>query len=403
MGSSLRRQLREVLPDSVKGLPRAVALEIADDARWDDGWRYNPEVGRRSKATLSDLVRWTAAKNERVIRDALRNLALAGWEFRVPFGKGADGRLLYAVPGRAAEFRVPDFEAPVIEAEETVVTVSSSPGETVVTAEQTVTTARKTVTTASEAVTAVSEAVVTGPPSHVSQSPKDPPSSPAEPADTEPAAEPDATDGGGGGVSDLRSIAEHITASLDYMDQVPDKQQLQALTAALVAVLEKGWTMEVLAPYLRLGTYRPGNPVAFYLAKLTKNLPDTVPAPPSPARGGVRGPMPTAEDYAGVTVDSALFGGDLAASARTWGGTDDRVAGWGAVARDLARREHQPYQNPPDDSIYDEPWTVPPPRPQWCGEPECEPIGRMREHVDANGLKRDEPCPRCHPDRARAA
>lgn len=229
-------------------------------------------------------------------------------------------------------------------------------------------------------------------------------SSPAEPAEPEPAVEPDVTDGGGGGVSDLRSIAEHITASLNYQDQVPDKQQLQALTAALVAVLEKGWTMEVLAPYLRLGTYRPGNPVAFYLAKLTKNLPDTVPALPSAARGGIRGPMPTAEDYAGVTVDSALFGGGLAASARTWGGTDDRVAGWGAVARDLARREHQPYSNPQDDSVYDEPWTIPaPPKPPWCGDPECSETDRMRDGQDENGLPHVYRCPECHPDRARAA
>jgi hypothetical protein len=323
VGSSLRRQLREALPESVKGLPRAVALEIADDARWDDGWRYNPETGRRSKATLSDLVRWTAAKNERVVRDALRNLALAGWEFRVPFGKGADGRLLYAVPGRAAEFRVPDFEAPLIETEETVVTVSSSSPETVATAEEAVTTARETVTTAYEAVTTVSEAVVTGPPSHVSKSHQDPPSSPAEVCRVGAAVEPDVTDGGGGGGSDLRSIAEHITASLDYQGQVPDKQQQAKVTTALLAALEKGWSMRGLARYLLLDGYRPDNPVAFYLSKLSpKKLPDMEPAESSaaPFRGGVRGPMPTAAEYEALTVDTALFGDRPAAPARNVGG-----------------------------------------------------------------------------------
>jgi hypothetical protein len=418
----LRRQLREALPESVKGLPRAVALEIADDARWDDGWRYNPEAGRRSKATLSDLVRWTAAKNERVVRDALRNLALAGWEFRVPFGKGADGRLLYAVPGRAAEFRVPDFEAPLIETEETVVTVSSSSPETVATAEEAVTTARETVTTAYEAVTTVSEAVVTGPPSHVSKSHQDPPSSPAEVSDDEPAVEPDVTDGGGGGGSDLRSIAEHITASLDYCDQVPDKQQQAKVTTALLAALEKGWSMRGLARYLLLDGYRPDNPVAFYLSKLSpKKLPDMEPAESSaaPFRGGVRGPMPTAAEYEALTVDTALFGDRPAAPAETWAeasanarrrmagvgarsGTDATVAGWDAVKRELAG--HKPYSNPEDDSVYDEPWTVPAPsRPPWCGDPGCNETDRMRDGVGGDGLPHVYRCPLCHPDRARAA
>ncbi|WUH94508.1 hypothetical protein OG900_33130 [Streptomyces sp. NBC_00433] len=391
MGSSLRRDLREVLPPSIKGLPRAVALEIADDARWDDGWRYNPETGRRSKATLTDLVRWTAAKNERVVRDALRNLALAGWEFRVPFGKGADGRLLYAVPGRAAEFRVPDFEAPLIETEETVVTVSSSSPETVATAEEAVTAARETVTTAYEAVTTVSEAVVTGPPSHVSKSHQDPTSSLSEPC--EPAVDPDVTEGGGGGGSDLRSIAEHITASLEYLDQVPDKQQRQQLTAAFVAVLEKGWTMQGLAYYLHLGNYRPDNPVAFYLSKLTKKLPDTVPASPPPAAGGIRGAVASAEDYANLTLEDVLGGGRRDAAD---GGMWERAMGRAhqRMGSDTLTREHTPYSN----DIWSRPATpeetagIP-----WCGEVECEPIGRLREHIDHNGIKTDHPCEKCHP------
>ncbi|MET7775371.1 hypothetical protein ABZU94_13890 [Streptomyces mirabilis] len=101
MGYKLRRQLREVLGPDVNGLQRAVALEIADDANDDT---------RESWASLEDLARWTAAKDTNVVRNALKRLGAAGWEFRVPIGKGKDGRLLYAVPGRRMTFRVPDLE-----------------------------------------------------------------------------------------------------------------------------------------------------------------------------------------------------------------------------------------------------------------------------------------------------
>jgi hypothetical protein len=101
MGYELRRRLREVLGPDIAGLQRAVALEIADDAR---------DETRMSMASLDDLARWTAAKDAGVIRNALKRLAGAGWEFRVPLGIGKDGRLLYAVPGKRLTFRVPDFE-----------------------------------------------------------------------------------------------------------------------------------------------------------------------------------------------------------------------------------------------------------------------------------------------------
>jgi hypothetical protein len=249
-----------------------------------------------------------------------------------------------------------------------------------------------------------------------------PSSSPAEPVESEPTAEPDVTDGGGGGGSDLRSIAEHITASLDYQGQVPDKQQQEALVAALVAALAAGWTMQGLAVYLNLGSYQPDNPVGFYLAKLTRKLPDTVPAPsPAAARGGVRGPVPTAAEYEALTVADVLGDGHPAGPPITWaeananaqrrmagvgarGGTDATVAGWDAVKRELAGREHRPYSNPVDDSVYDEPWTIPaPPRPPWCGDPGCNETDRMRDGVGADGLPHVYRCPECHPNRARAA
>lgn len=101
MGYELRRQLREVLGPDIAGLQRAVALEIADDAN---------AATRESWATLDDLARWTGAKDATVVRNALKRLAAAGWEFRVPIGKGRDGRVLYAVPGRRMTFLVPPFE-----------------------------------------------------------------------------------------------------------------------------------------------------------------------------------------------------------------------------------------------------------------------------------------------------
>lgn len=334
MSSGLRRQLREVLPQSIKGLPRAVALEIADDARWDDGRRYNPEMGRNSRATLADLVRWTAAKNERVVRDALRQLALAGWEFRVPFGKGADGRLLYAVPGRAAEFRVPDFEPLAVgsvDPEETVVTVSSIDEG----AEETVTTAWETVTTVSEAVTTASEAVVTGPPSHVPQSPQDPTSSsPAEPVDTEPPAEPEVVDGGGGG-SDLRSIAVEIARGLDYRGQIADKRQRQTIETRLVAALAAGHSVEWLTVYLDLGDAQVRSAASVYAARLAPDrLPDPEPLPVRPAaRGGIWGDLPTAAEIQAATIDSVF----ACSQRRTTGPSG-----------------HHPYRNPVDQSVYSE-------------------------------------------------
>lgn len=101
MGYELRRQLREALGPDISGLQRAVALEIADDAN---------EGTRRSWVPLDDLARWTGAKDSSVVRNALKRLAASGWEFRVPIGKGKDGRVLFAVPGTRMTFLVPHFE-----------------------------------------------------------------------------------------------------------------------------------------------------------------------------------------------------------------------------------------------------------------------------------------------------
>ncbi|MFC7220772.1 hypothetical protein ACFQLX_21810 [Streptomyces polyrhachis] len=102
MGYKLRRALREALGSGITGLQRAVALEIADDAKDDT---------RTSWARLEDLARWTGAKDSAVVRNALKRLASSGWEFRIPIGVAEkDGRVMYAKPGIRMTFRVPHFE-----------------------------------------------------------------------------------------------------------------------------------------------------------------------------------------------------------------------------------------------------------------------------------------------------
>lgn len=104
MGFEIRRQLREALGPKVKGLQRLVALEIADNV--DDVTRT---MIKGREFDLDDLARWTGAQDAKAVRDMLTRLAAAGWEFRVPIGRGSDGRPVYAVPGQPLTFRVPEF------------------------------------------------------------------------------------------------------------------------------------------------------------------------------------------------------------------------------------------------------------------------------------------------------
>ncbi|MFK0140666.1 hypothetical protein [Streptomyces murinus] len=68
------------------------------------------EDTRISWATLEELARWTGAKDSAVVRNALKRLAASGWEFRIPIGIAKkDGRVMYAKPGIRMTFRVPDF------------------------------------------------------------------------------------------------------------------------------------------------------------------------------------------------------------------------------------------------------------------------------------------------------
>lgn len=287
MGSNLRRQLREALPPSIKGLQRAVALEIADDARWNDDWKYDPEKGRRSKAKLADIVRWTAAKDELSVREMLRRLSVAGWEFRLPIGKGKDGRLLYAVPGMAMQFRVPDFEDPTVvgPSEEegmedpTTVGSSDSKGPTVVGEDPTV---------VGEGPTTVGEGpTVVGPPSPSTSpcsSPKESPSttSVAEDASGASASVVETEGGGGGGdpfFEELHKQSERVeafVASLPFRGRPPGKQQQQKLRQRLTVAFKAGWTERGLTRYLDISDAPDvRSAAAVYLHRLSEDeLPD---------------------------------------------------------------------------------------------------------------------------------
>lgn len=374
MGSKLRRQLREALPDGIKGLQRAVALEIADDARYNDAGRYDPENGRCSKVRLSDLVRWTTAKDELSVREMLRRLAVAGWEFRVPIGKGKDGRPLYAVPGRAMQFRVPDFQAPTVvgscEGRE-------SEGPTVV--GQGPTTVGEGPTVVAEGPTVVEQdPTVVGSPSQEppSKSRRYPTSSSAEPVETEPVVEPDVTEGGGGGSSLSRSTAIHIADHLDYRGKPPTKKLRTEIIDRLTAALEAGWSLDGLALYLDLGDAPVDYPAAVYAHRLK---PGIIPEPATSDLTLVPGDRhPTA---VGVWEQaSARVRARLDHKAGWHVGTDEVVAGW----VELSRRP----------AVVDE-------RPPYCGDLECDPVTRLRDVELDGGFRVSERCHKCHPSAVR--
>ncbi|WP_141746087.1 hypothetical protein [Streptomyces sp. EN16] len=402
MSSELRRQLREALGPEIKGLQRAVALEIADDARYDDGWRFDAARGRRSKVRLADLVRWTGAKNERVVRDALRSLSLAGWEFRLPIGVGTDGRPMYAIPGVAMQYRVPDFRAPVAVTPEGTATTGPSVEQGTVTAgpmdpEGPVVAAQGPVTTAQEPAVTAEGPVVTGPPSPVLllASPQDSPSSsgPLPSAGDEPAAE-----GGGGGdflhqnedrgaatgTPELHPQAEPLVAALDFRGRPPGSKQRRRLVASVAAALDAGWVEQDLKTYLDLGGAAVNSAAAVYAHRLAADeLPD-----PATFREAARRPLE---------------------------GTDAVVDGWMTLSRQLGdEREHAPagnrasgrrgYSGPArpntvwDRIAADAANGVSPPgaeKYKHCGT--CDPVTRMRKGDDWTGQGKHSPCGRCHP------
>lgn len=235
--------------------------------------------------------------------------------------------------------------------------------------------------------------------------------SPAEPSADAPAGVGDGSSGGGGGSLDSsRAIAEHIAGRLDYQGKPPGNRLRKTITDRLVAALDSGWSVDGLAFYLDLGSYRPDSAAAVYAAKLAPGeLPAAEPVSgPAAAHGGVFGPLSTAAEIEAATVDS-VFGparrdtadGGLweramrRANERMGGGprpsTDTTVAGWGAVARQL-REPHRPYSNDdwhrPADPF--EALKIP-----WCGDPDCDPVTRLKPGVTPQD--EPDPCGACHP------
>ncbi|MER6350585.1 hypothetical protein ABT186_01715 [Streptomyces sp. NPDC001634] len=43
------------------------------------------------------------------------------------------------------------------------------------------------------------------------------------------------------------------------------------------------------------------------------------------------------------------------------------------------------------------------PLPDWCQDPDCDELTRLRQVEDANGLRSLRPCPECHPNRKESA
>jgi hypothetical protein len=236
-------------------------------------------------------------------------------------------------------------------------------------------------------------------------------SSPTGSSSDVPAVVAGVTEGGGGGgpLDESRSTAEYIAGALDYRGKVPDRQQRQKLTDLLAAALKSGWTMDGLALYLDLGEARVDSPAAVYAHRLHPDrLPAAEPVPaPLVAAGGVRGPVSSAAEIESATLEDvfgtgqpAVVGAWEAAEARARqrlavgvrGGTDGRMDGWDEVARKLGG--HQSYSNDAwsAPAIAAEAAKIP-----WCGDVECEPGGRLREHIDEKGFKTDHPCEKCHP------
>ena len=396
----MRRQLREALGPEIKGLQRAVALEIADDARYDDAWRFDAAKGRRSKVRLVDLVRWTGAKNERVVRDALRSLSLAGWEFRLPIGTGADGRPLYAIPGLAMQYRVPDFAAPTavgLSSEGAVVTGPSSEQGTVtagpLSQEGPAVAAQGPVTTAEGPAVAAEGPAVAGPPSPVLllASPQDSPSSSATRPPATTVTVVAVTEEEGGGDSFSEEITSKDTAARAFVDSLPmpgrqpgrkrQQEDRAQLTVRVAAAFAAGWSEAGLRRYLDLSDDpNVRSAAALYLHRLgADQLPDSeAPAVLEGTDAVVDGWMQLAGQM-GDEREHATAGHRPSWGAPAYRGPARPNTVWDRIADDAANG-----RAPAGAERY-----------KHCGT--CDPVTRMRDGDGSAGEGKSNPCARCHP------
>ncbi|MFD5208440.1 hypothetical protein ACFWNF_16120 [Streptomyces anulatus] len=363
MGSELRRKLRVALGPDITGLQRAVALEIADDARYDDDWRYDPDKGRRSKVRLAELVEWTGAKDANVVRNAIKRLSAAGWEFRIPIGQDKHGRPMYAVPGKAMTFRVPSFEGGATATPMTeggaVATPRESQGSPY-----------------GEQGLPIGVAVATPPsPSSLGSLTSSPSSSGPSPSAGEPA------EGGGGGESlhqdqdrgavpgtpELHPQAEPFVAALDFRGRPPGSKQRGRLVASVAAALDAGWVEQDLKTYLDLGGAAVNSAAAVYVHRLAADeLPD-----PVMFREAARRPLEGTDAIVSGWMDLAGRSGPYRPYQDSWGRLEEegrngsRPQGWEAVAH--------------------------------CGDADCDEVTRRRDTTGHDGLATTTLCQRCHP------
>lgn len=310
---------------------------------------------------------WSGGRGRRMSGWYATPCAACRWpagSFGCRFGTGADGRPLYAIPGLAMQYRVPNFAAaaPVDLSPEGTVTAGPLPPE------GTAVTAQGPVTTAQVPAGAAEGPVVTGPPSPVLllASPEtSPSSSPAAP----PAAGALVDDGGGGGISpsEQNPQAEPLVAALDFRGRPPGMKQRRQLVALTAAALDGGWSEQDLKAYLDLGGAAVNSAAAVYAHRLSSDeLPD-----PAAFREAARRPLE---------------------------GTDAAVDGWMALSRQLGG--HQPYQDSwrrleaeAANGARPAGWE----RVPHCGDPNCDEVTRRRDTVGADGLRTAAMCGSCHP------
>lgn len=205
---------------------------------------------------------------------------------------------------------------------------------------------------------------------------------------------PDVTAGGGGG-SDLRSLAVEIAASLDYLGKPPTRKQRKVIEDRLVVFLEAGWSLDELAVHLDITgqavRYAPGlyadrlDPV-----ELSSRRPS--PAAPQPFRGGVRGDVLTAAEIEALTVEDVFSTGrrdtvDGGMWERAMGRARKKTAA-------LADAGHQPYSNDVWSAPADPAAAAKVPH---CGDPDCDPVSRMRDFERPDGFMVVVQCEKCHP------
>ena len=99
MGYELYRHVLNHAPAELDPTARAVLAVIADDAN---------ERTRISRIPI-DLLMHRSGVTRDALKKVFRRLARAGYEIRIPVGTDALGRPIYAMRGRATQYRIPVF------------------------------------------------------------------------------------------------------------------------------------------------------------------------------------------------------------------------------------------------------------------------------------------------------